>query len=73
MEIKTKFNVGDKVFTIDNNSFRIKEFKVGSMMVFFNDTGNLRTTLYPTDDYMSSYDEDRCFPTKEDLLKYING
>lgn len=73
MEIKTKFNIGDKVFTIDKDSFKIKEFKVASMMVFFNSTGNLRTTLYPADDYISSYEEEKCFSTREDLLKYING
>lgn len=63
MEIKTKFNLGDSVWTICD--FKAVEIEVRAMSV--DEDG---VWLLTAGDYRR-YHEDHCFATKEELIKYI--
>ncbi|MBA7489039.1 MAG: hypothetical protein HG422_08465 [Prevotella sp.] len=67
MEIKTKFNIGDTLFTIEN--MRITSFEIDTVGVFMtkkNVTVNYYSGVIP-------HKETECFPTKEALIDYISG
>ena len=71
MTIKTKFNEGDRVFTIDTNTMKIKEFQI-SRITTWTSSGKTNVTLYDGDSYNSNgYDENKCFSTESELLTYI--
>ena len=65
MEIKTKFNVGDKIYTVDNCA--IKELVVNRICIFvYNDRTNIS---YECDDFRNfSVTEENAFPSREALL-----
>lgn len=63
MEIKTKFNLGDKVWTLKN--FRATEIEVSGYEI--NSVGKLRVR----DAGFYLYNEDECFVSKEELVNYI--
>lgn len=71
MTIKTKFNEGDKVVTIDTNTMKIKEFEVGRISTWTS-AGKTRVTLYDGDTYNSNgFEENKCFSTEAELITYI--
>lgn len=73
MEIKTKFAIGDKVWTI--KGCKAVEFEVCSISI------NTPVTLYPAhlitycgeykDGNITTATEPECFATKEELLKFV--
>lgn len=66
MEIISKFNLGDKVFTIRNNKAReieIKSITVDEKGVWYSDSE--ASYIY------SPHKETECFATREELIKYI--
>lgn len=67
MEITTKFNIGDTLFTIDKESMKIIEFQVTSAHVFIYKSPE-DTSIY----YNTTYQEDRCFRTKQELMEFID-
>ena len=72
MEIKTKFNVGDKVVTIDPESLKIKEFEVSSISTSTSNDGKTAVYLYPKDGTIyNSVNEDKCFPDHESLIDHV--
>lgn len=73
MEIKTKFNIGDKVYTIDPKTIKIKGFKVARISAFTTTNGNVIVNLYPKDNSFLSdyYEENKCFSSQEELIKFI--
>lgn len=72
--ITTKYNIGEKVYTIDRKTMKVTEFEVGSIIVY------LRGDDRPSIDYRPKaedfapdmYSEDMCFATKEELMEYIS-
>lgn len=70
MEIKTKYNVGDKLWTVKN--CKAYEFEVDRIYVCIGKEGQPSVTYYPKDGIMSSdsYTEQNCYKSREDL---ING
>lgn len=62
MEIKTKFAIGDKVWTIKN--CKAAEFEVEAITLF-------GTVIFYGSDRYEMIDEAICFATKEELIKYI--
>lgn len=73
MNITTKFNIGDKVCTIDKNTMKMKAFEIGSMIVYvsktFKPSVNYRASC---DGYTGdSYEEEFCFPNETELLSHI--
>ena len=67
MEIKTKFNIGDTLFTIEN--MRITSFEIDAVSVLMTKK-SVATNYYSG---VTSHKETECFPTKEALIDYING
>ena len=72
MTIKTKFNEGDKVFTIDTNTIKLKEFEIGRISTWTSN-GKTNVTLYPKGDSYTSngFNEDKCFATEAELMTFI--
>lgn len=70
MEIKTKYNVGDKLWTIKD--CKAIEFEVGSLLINVNNDKK-RISYYPKTDVFSTenYEEDICFSSKEELIKAL--
>lgn len=73
MNIQTKFNIGDKVCTIDKNTMKVKAFEIGSMSVYVSKTGKLSVNYRASGDGYTgdSYEEEFCFPNETELLSYI--
>lgn len=71
MNIETKFKVGDKVFTIDPETLKIKQFEIESVTSVTNDKGTT-VLVYPKGEgCYKSIDESKCFSTREALLDHI--
>lgn len=73
MEIKTKYNLGDKFFAL-NKEGKIKEMEVKKIVTFVNDDG-VRVTY----DYVDSglfdppIEEDKCFESREAIIAYMTS
>lgn len=72
MEIKTKYQVGDKVCTIDRKTLKIKSFVIGNICIYVYDG---RTDIGYTEEGQGiagvSYEESLLFPSEKDLITYI--
>lgn len=71
MNITTKFEIGQKAFTIDENTLKVKEFEVGSIGVYVNGKGEVSVTLYPKDGVFDCTDESKCFADRQSLIDHI--
>lgn len=67
MEIKTKFKIGDKVWTIIDG--RAKETTIESIHIF-NDGVSYAVKMADKRCYVQ-HSESECFATKEELIEYI--
>ena len=74
MNIQTKFNIGDKVCTIDKKTMKVKAFVIGSMSVYVSKNDSKPSVNYRSSDdgYTGdSHEEEFCFPNETELLSYI--
>ena len=76
MEVKTKFSVGEKVFSFDKNH-KLIEFEIAKIFVALDDD-NVLVTYYPDDghggcNYLESYNEAFCFASEADAVTYVKG
>lgn len=73
MTIETKYNIGDKVWFMHNNSVESAIIiKIDAVIEKnMNCTGMHETTSYCLFDYCGYYIECKLFPTKEELLKSL--
>ena len=73
MNIQTKFNIGDKVCTIDKKTLKVKNFEIGSLSVYVAKNGKPSINYRASDDGYSgdSYEEEFCFSNERELLAYI--
>ena len=74
MDIKTKFSVGDNVFTLDKKTFKMKKITIGIVSAWVKDV--VVVDYYAmkdigTVDYNEKYDENVCFSSANELLSYI--
>lgn len=67
MEIKTKYNLEDKVWALVNNT--PKEITI--VKIKFMAQRNTRNSLWYADSNGNGYTEQRLFSTKEELLKSL--
>lgn len=74
MNVTTKFNVGDKVVTIEKNTMRVKEFEVASISIYVPQDETTRVMYKPKSDVYTSdsYDETLCFAARHELIDYIS-
>lgn len=69
MNIQTKYNIGDKVFTIDTRAMKIIEFTIDSMYI---SVGKDRADVFYTAlSEAQHYKEECCFATKHELLTFL--
>lgn len=66
MEIKTKFNLGDKVWTLRNSKAVEMEIRTATI----SESGVSYIGRLNDDTYMTA-EEYQCFPTKDKLVDYI--
>ena len=74
-QVKSKFNIGDQVVTVDKNSLKIKKFEVAEI-AFFVYKDSMTVYLYPKKengdaDTYSSVDENLCFASETDLIEHM--
>lgn len=77
-QIKTKFNVGDKVSTIDKETKKAVDITIGCVTASITKRGTIINVnpFKSTDgeiDWYTSYDENHCFASRDELMKYINS
>lgn len=65
MEIRTKFNLGNSVWTIRN--CKAAEVEIAAMTIDINGVW-----IRSKEDY-AAFHEDNCFTSKEALIKHISG
>ena len=70
MEIKTKFNVGDVLFTVKD--MHIISFTV-KIVSAFCDKDEKRISYIEDENLFASHKEEECFTSKEELLAFIQG
>lgn len=68
----TKYNEGDRVYTIDTNSLKVKEFEVGKITTWTT-SGKTSVCLHPKGASYADpcYDESKCFASEKELLAFI--
>lgn len=72
MNIQTKFNIGNKVCTIDKKTMKVKEFEIGSVSVFASKDEESNVRYYDNEYYShDGYEEKLCFASEKELLSYI--
>lgn len=72
MNIQTKFNIGDKVCTIDKNTMKVKVFEIIALSVYVSKNGKPVVNYRANDDsYTDSHEEKFCFANENELLAYI--
>ena len=67
MDIKSKYNVGDIIFTIDG--FKIVRFEVKSVSVLADENGV--SVYYNRNGSYHSYPEKECFDSENSLINFI--
>ncbi len=75
MNIKTKFNVGDNVCTIDKKTMKIKKFEIGNIFIFAAKNGRVDVTYRAVNDSYNSdsYEEEKCFTSEAELMTFITA
>lgn len=71
MKIETKFNIGDKAFTIDSKKLKVKEFTVGSFGTYTNRNKETSVTIYDEEGHFNGVEESKCFHTEAELITFI--
>lgn len=70
MNIETKFEVGDTIYTIDPDTLKMRQYEVGAVSAITSGKG---TAVYisPKGETYKSIDEGKCFRTRSELLTHI--
>ena len=69
MSIETKYNVGDELYTIDGETMKLVVFNVKRISI---SVGELNRVWYCPDRVSYKlYDENRCFPSEEELMAFM--
>lgn len=69
MQINTKYNIGDKVWWIENNKVHQGNVRSIHFSMYDSDYGSVLVYLLAGD--VRDFKEDVLFPTKEELLKSL--
>lgn len=74
MVFNTKFNVGDKLFTIDRETMKVRNFTVKSVCIISSsDKASISYVPEGDDVWKPNIPEERCFDSKEALFEYIES
>lgn len=72
MEIKTKYNIGDVLFYLDNNHITVGEVAQIEVTVYDNGRYSLWYDMKPEGFRTSRYSEKALFKTKSNLIKFLS-
>lgn len=74
MTITTRFNEGDKAFTLNTATLKVKEFEVERVSTYTTN-GKTSVTLYAKNEPFGTngYEEDKCFASEAELLNFITS
>lgn len=72
MNIETRFEVGDTIFTIDPDTLKVKRYEVESVTTIANCNGVTSYVIPKGKSAYRSIDERKCFRTREELIGYIS-
>ena len=73
MNIQTKYEVNDIVYTIDTSTLKMKKIEIESVSIHVNNNGDSSVCYYGNDNSYTSYDEKKCFPSEKELLAHITS
>ena len=74
MNVQTKYNVGDKVCTIDKKTLKMREFEISSVFVSTTDEGTeVKYHAKGDSAYADNIPEEHCFPSENELLNHISS
>lgn len=68
MDIKTKYKVGDTLFTYDSLAGKLKMFKVSAVSTF-NAVDYINISYY--DEQHNPHEEGRCFTSREEFIENL--
>lgn len=72
--VKTKYEVGDMLFTIDRETMRLRKFTVKSVCILcMSDKCVISYAAEGDDAWKPSIPEDRCFNSKDALFEYVDA
>lgn len=69
MEIKSKYNVGDTLYTIED--MKVLKFEVYAVSSFWSK--HVNGVSYHRKDSFSSYAEEKCFKSESELINHLMG
>lgn len=69
MEIKSKYNVGDTLYTIED--MKVLKFEVYAVSSFWSK--HVNGVSYHRSDSFSSYAEEKCFKSETELINHLMG
>lgn len=71
MTVESKYNIGDKLWTMEN--FKAKEFEVASITIGIEKDQEINVRYYPISDSYTceSYTENHCFKSKDEMVEYL--
>lgn len=73
MTVVTKYDVGDKVFTVEKKSLKVREFEIGSVFVSSITKDKARVKYLAKDDsiFSEGVPEEHCFSSQQELLTHV--
>lgn len=71
MNIETRFEVGDTIFTIDPDTLKVAEYEVESVTTIANCNGVTSYVLPRGKGAYRSIEERKCFRTREELIDHV--
>ena len=73
MTIETKFNVGDKLYTIDTDTMKMFSFKVTDIAIYHDADGTRIKYTEGGNPDAFCISEHRCFASEDELFNTIKG
>lgn len=76
MEIRTRFSIGDKIWTLQRSkavTFEVKSISIGRTSLLLNQPEEIAVTYCGEykDGNITTARENECFASREELVKYI--
>lgn len=71
MTVKTNYNVGDTVYTVNPDTLTIIKGEVTNIMVWVSETSPSIRYSIDIDGKSESFDQCKCFRTKDELLEHL--
>lgn len=73
MVINTKFNIGDKVFTVNKETMKAEKITISGVMAYSYQSGAKGVKYQKQEEVVSTtfYEEELCFTSMDELVAHI--